>query len=470
MTTYQGTLPYGSGSIVAYRKYASASNLFPDSLVRIASAPVGIDGSYSLPLTRAGEYVIRIRTVAAAYPDFTVTATNGRTVAELTGVPTPVLRNTPTVPQTGSTGGGGGGGATVLPKTALLNVQNSDGSWDVSAAGIAAARSAGYRVYWVTDATANKAPAVVDGLANGDVVNGAPSLGNVAPAPTSVTIAAGQVPTATDTADTANDKVNLTRVTGVTWTVDGVDHPSSAFTGSTKAVAYTKGTNTTVTAKPESTAYEITNQTRSWTLTFTNVPAPAGGSVIFEDDFGTTALTQAALLARTPSQGAGTYDVGGTGSVTVNSSGQLVIDATAAATSFIINSAAGTTGKFTMTVAAFSGNIGTNTVEMRMRPGANDNRAMGRINPNSGGTYFSQVMVSYSSDTSATRTRQVAYPAQFTTTTEVVGGNVTTTIAENGTNAVSHSKPTYASSTNQVRVHVPAGGVLTINDIKLETV
>ena len=369
-----------------------------------------------------------------------------------------------------TTGGGGGGGVGVLPKTSMLNVQNANGTWDLSKATIDAARAAGYRVYWVTTSAVSVPPTVADGLAELDVVNGTTALGVAQPLPTSVTIAANQYPTASDAADTANDKVNLTRVTGVTWTVDGVDHPSSAFTGPTKAVAYTAGTPTTVTAKPETAMYEITNQTRSWTLTFTSTPAPATGAVVVADDFGTSALTQAELLARTPPQGAGTYAIGGTGSLTVNATGQLVIDATAGATSFVVNSAAGATGKLTMTIASFSGNIGTNTVEMRMRPGANDNRAVGRIFPSAGGTYFSQVMVNYSSDTSATRTRQSAYPAQFTTTTEVGGGNVTTTIAENGLNAVSHSKPSYSSTAQQVRIYVPQGGILTINDITLETV
>ena len=369
-----------------------------------------------------------------------------------------------------TTGGGGGGGVGVLPKTSMLNVQNANGTWDLSKATIDAARAAGYRVYWVTTSAVSIAPTVADGLAELDVVNGTTALGVAQPLPTSVTIATNQYPTASDAADTANDTVNLTRVTGVTWTVDGVDHPSSAFTGSTKTVAYTKGTNTTVTAKPESASYEITNQTRSWTLNFTNVPAPSGGSVIFEDNFGTAALTQDQLLARTPTQGAGTYGINGAGSLTVNAAGQLVIDATAGGTSFVVNSAAGTTGKLTMTIASFSGNIGTNTVDMRMRLGANDNRAVGRIFPGTGGTYFSQVMVNYSSDTSATQTRQSAYPAQFTTTTEVVGGNVTTTLTENGTRAVSHSKPSYSSTTQQVRIYVPQGGILTLNDIKLESV
>ena len=469
MTTYQGTLPYGSGSIVAYRKYTSPSNLFSSSLERVTSALVGYDGSYLLPLTRAGEYVIRIRTAAAAYPDFTVTAANGRTVAALTGVPTPVLRNTPTVPQTGSTGGGGS--ATVLPKTALMNVQNSDGSWDITAANVAVARAAGYRVYWVTDAAANKAPTAVDGLAEKDVVNGAPALGVSAPAPTSVTIAPNQIPTANDAADTANDAVVLTKVTGVTWTVDGVDHLSSAITGSTKLVPYTKGTNTTVTAKPESASYEITNQTRSWTLTFTNTPntPPPTGSVVFEDDFGTAALTQAQLLARTPTTGAATYSLAGGGTVSVNAAGHLVIDATAAGTSFTVNSAGGDTGKMTMTVESYTGSTGTNTAEMRMRISSSQgSQCAGRITPVAGGTYFAQTAVSYSSDVSSTRVRS-AFPATYTTEVTSDGTNISTTISENGTNAVTHTKAATFAGTKQVKVYVPTGGILTISNLKLES-
>ena len=469
MTIYQGTLAHGSGSMVAYTKVASTSPLFADSLQRVASTRVNNDGSYSLPLTRAGEYVIRISTAAAAYPDFTVTAANGRGVAALTGVSTPSLRNTPTVPQTGSGGGstGGGGSATVLPKTALMNVQNSNGSWDITAANVAVARAAGYRVYWVTDAAANTAPTAVDGLAEKDVVNGAPALGVSAPAPTSVTIAANQFPTANDAADTANDTVVLTKVTGVTWTVDGVDHPSSAITGSTKSVPYTKGTNTTVTAKPESASYEITNQTRSWTLTFTNVASPGG--VIFEDDFGTSALTQSQLVARTPSTGAATYSVAGTGTVTVNAAGHLVIDATAAGTSFTINSAGGDTGKMTMTVESYTGATGTNTVEMRMRIGATaGNQCAGRLVATSGGTYFAQTAVAYSADVSSTRVRS-AFPATYTTEVTSDGTTIATTISENGTNSVTHSKASNFAGTKQVKVYVPQGGILTISNLRLES-
>ena len=452
MTIYQGTLAHGSGSMVAYTKVASSSPLFADSLQRVASTRVNNDGSYRLPLTRAGEYVIRISTAAAAYPDFTVTATNGLGVAALTGVSTPSLRNTPTVPQTGSGGGstGGGGSATVLPKTALMNVQNSNGTWDITAA--------------------NTAPTAVDGLAEKDVVNGAPALSVSAPAPTSVTIASNQVPTANDAADTANDTVVLTKVTGVTWTVDGVDHPSSAITGSTKSVPYTKGTNTTVTAKPESASYEITNQTRSWTLTFTNTGAPASGSVIFSDDFGTSALSNAQVNARTTPVGGVTMTTAGAGTVTVNAAGNLVIDATAGNAAIDFNTA-GSTGKLTMSVVSFTGSIGANMVEMNLRSGTSGNKAVGRIMPTTtSGYYYAQSQVAASTDLGSSISRVATYPSTFETTVTESGGSITTVIKENNANPSTHSKAGTFTGNGKVRIFVPTGGVLTISNVQLESV
>lgn len=97
-------------------------------------------------------------------------------------------------------------------------------------------------------------------------------------ATTTVTIANAAVPTAQDKADTANDTVTLTKVDGVIWNVDGVNHPSSAFAAATKVVPYAKGVAVTVTANPVN-ANTVISGTKSWTLQFTNVPAaaPAGG-------------------------------------------------------------------------------------------------------------------------------------------------------------------------------------------------
>lgn len=473
MTVYQGTLPYGSGTITAIAR--SSNSIFKDGSRVVASARVGKDGKFRLPLTTAGTFTIRISTLAAAYPEFQVTASAGSTVAAFPSLPTPILRQSPTIPSAPSTGGtgggtGGGGSATVLPKTALLNVQNTNGTWDITAANVAVARAAGYRVYWVTDAAANKAPAVADGLANKDVVNGAPALGVSAPAPTSVTIAANQVPTANDATDTANDTVVLTKVTGVTWTVDGVDHPSSAITGSTKSVPYTKGTNTTVTAKPESASYELTNQTISWPLTFTSTGAPASGAVIFSDDFGTSALTNAEVNARTTPVGGVTMTTDGPGTITVNAAGHLVIDATAGGSGISFNTA-GTTGKFSMTVVSFSGDMGNGTVGMTPRVGAPGSSASGRIKPNTtNGFYYAQTAAGYSSEIGPNVPRIATYPATYATTVTESGGNVTTVVTENGVNPSTHTKATTFAGTGKVRLFVPTGGVLTLSNVKLESV
>lgn len=368
------------------------------------------------------------------------------------------------------TTGGSGGGVGVLPKTSMLNVQNANGTWDLSKATIDAARAAGYRVYWVTTSAVSIAPTVADGLAELDVVNGTTALGVAQPLPTSVTIATNQYPTASDAADTANDTVNLTKVTGVTWTVDGVDHPSSAFTGATKAVAYTAGTSTTVTAKPESASYEITNQTRSWTLTFTNVPAPSGGSVIFEDNFGTSALSTAQINARTTPVGGVAMATAGSGSITVNAAGHLVLDATAgnAALDFLT---AGTTGKLTMTVESFTGNLGTAMVEMNLRSGTSGNKAVGRIMPTtSAGYYYAQTQIAGSTDYGTAPSRVATYPSTFETTVTESGGSITTVIKENNTNPSTHTKAGTFTGNGKVRLFVPTGGVLIISNIKLEAV
>ena len=110
MTVYQGKLTplTGPGSMVAYTRTASLNPLYPDSYTRVASSIISNKGDYKLALPHAGTYTIRISTSEAAYADFTVTATTGRTTAPLTGVPTPTYRNVPTPPQPGSGGGGAG--------------------------------------------------------------------------------------------------------------------------------------------------------------------------------------------------------------------------------------------------------------------------------------------------------------------------------------------------------------------------
>ena len=91
---------------------------------------------------------------------------------------------------------------------------------------------------------------------------------NVIASPTNVTIDVAAYPTAVDNPGVLEDAVRLTSVTDVTWTVDGVDYPSSTFTG-TRDVQWFTGAATTVTAKPSRDGVTL-NGTTSWNLTFTN--------------------------------------------------------------------------------------------------------------------------------------------------------------------------------------------------------
>lgn len=145
---------------------------------------------------------------------------------------------------------------------ALVGVtQRGDGSWELAALQVAALRPC--KVMWFEDATAEAPVTEADGLAVGDLVNGVPVPQVV------VTLGAPQAPSADDQAGTGQDAVVLQKVTGVTWVVAGVDHPSSGFAGSTKRVPFTQGTSTTVTAKAETTAYAVGGVT-SWVLPFSN--------------------------------------------------------------------------------------------------------------------------------------------------------------------------------------------------------
>ena len=351
-----------------------------------------------------------------------------------------------------------GGGGSVLPKTCVLNVQMPDGSWDIAKAQVDAAHAAGCRVYWVTDATAAAEPTAANGLAVKDVVRGEAHLAEP-PAATPVTIAGNQIPVAVDVYDTASDSITLTKVTGVTWTVAGVDHPSSAMPGATKSVAYTAGTNTTVTAKPEA-GYEITNQTISWPLTFTNTPAPGG--VVFEDDFGSSALSQSQVNARTTPTGAVVMTAAGTGTVTVNASGKLVLDGTAGAAA-IDFTAGGTTGKFTVVVDSVTGSMADNWAALHLRTGTTGNKLVANFNHQYG---FAQAQVGGAGvgDT----WRAATYPATFVATAGESGGNLS--IGLTGTNpASSGTRAGSFAGNGKVRIFCPSGRIVTVSSVKLET-
>lgn len=83
-------------------------------------------------------------------------------------------------------------------------------------------------------------------------------------------IDSGSIPIASDQGNTASDTITITSVPGVIWTVDGVDYPSSGFTG-TQVIPYTKGVNTTVTARAAAGYQFRPSVTTSWFLQFTSV-------------------------------------------------------------------------------------------------------------------------------------------------------------------------------------------------------
>ena len=227
----------------------------------------------------------------------------------------------------------------------------------------------------------------------------------------------------------------------------------------TKSVPYTAGTNTTVTAKPE-TGYEITNQTISWTLTFTNTPAPGG--VVFEDDFGTSALTQAQVNARTTPTGGVSMTSAGTGTVTVNSAGKLVLDGTAGAAALDF-SAGGTTGKLTVVIDSVSGSMADNWAALQLRTGTTGNKVVANFNHQFG---FAQVQVAGAG--TGDTWRAATYPATLVATAGESGGNLT--LALTGTNpASSDTRAGSFAGNGKIRVFCPAGRIVVVSSVKLET-
>ena len=353
---------------------------------------------------------------------------------------------------------GGGGG--VFPGTSLLNTQSPDGSWDIPKAQVDAAHTAGYRVHWVTDAAAGSAPTFADGLAVKDVVNGEVHLAGP-PVATPVTIQAGEVPTAQDNAGTA-DTITLTKVTGVTWTIGGVDHPSSAMAGATKVVPHTTGANISVTAKPEA-GYEITNQTISWALSFTDTGGGPPEGVVFADDFGTGALSSAQVNARTTPTGGVSMTTAGTGTVTVNASGKLVLDGTAGAAA-IDFSAGGTTGKFTVVVDSVTGSMAENWASLQLRQGTTGNQVRANFNHAYGSA---QVLVG--GGTAMDTWRSTTYPVTFVATSGESGGSLTCELQ--GPNPTStHSAVGTFTGNGKTRIFCPSGRIVTVSSVKFETV
>ena len=170
-----------------------------------------------------------------------------------------------TDPEVSATTGGSGGG--VGASNVFMVVKNGS-VFSSTPAQVDAARAAGALIQWI-----GGTPVYADGGRNGDIAGTSILSGIVTPAgPTTVTLAAGQFPTAQDGYGTASDTVTLTKVTGVTWIVNGVSHPSSAMAGATKVVPVTTGSTALVTATADS-GYVLSGTT-TWSLTLTNVAQP----------------------------------------------------------------------------------------------------------------------------------------------------------------------------------------------------
>lgn len=346
--------------------------------------------------------------------------------------------------------------------------QLANGSWELTKTQVNALRPC--KVSWYELAAANKPVTADDGALDGDIVNSAPvAAGNFPSTPTpEVTYVTLVAPTRVDGEGTATDHVVLTRITGVTWVVGGVSHTEASFAGAaTKDVPTGGALSVVVQAQPATAAYAFNpGHTTSWTFTFTNV-VPA--VVLFEDDFGTTALTEAEFLARATPTGGVAVAKAGSGAVSVNASGQLVLDATAGnvALDWAENSS---TGRMIMDVVSVSNLSGANSIQMQLRGGVSGFTARGTIY---GAYYAAQVQASGSTDAGSGITRG-ALPKTFTTTvTESPVGTVTATIAESGGGATStHTKTGFTATTDtqRSRLFVPAGTVLTIGRIRKESV
>ena len=114
MTLYKGTVPSGPGDITVYRD--ESTELFKSNRL-VERVLISNHGHYSLPLPKAGTYIVEVRTSTYHYPRFTVTATAGLTVVPLPTLPTPTRRGAPVPFGSASTPSAGGSG--VVPRSAV---------------------------------------------------------------------------------------------------------------------------------------------------------------------------------------------------------------------------------------------------------------------------------------------------------------------------------------------------------------
>lgn len=356
MKTYSGTLAgVTTGFIVARQDKSSA--LFTE-YGRSHRAAIKADGSYSLTLPY-GKYLVIVTGAEVFVPDFKITASAG--AAGPLPFPSKKTKGEPVSEDVTKGGGGSGSGPVLGDGAKMIAKQTSAGVWEFTVDGsitpaepvpttvsIPASKMPGFTdgpgtndtvtlfsvpgVKWRVQSppnavgteygstwfggTSSKSVSVTSGGAAEVTAIAEPGYvlsGNAAwshnftntQAATKVTIPTGSYPQAVDVAGMASDKVVLSKVTGVTWTVDGTDHPSSGISGATKDVPYAKGVDTVVTAKPSSSDYEISG-TASWALQFTNATTPSGGWTSLFAPVTLSGVADGALTAGTVLGGNGT--------------------------------------------------------------------------------------------------------------------------------------------------------------------
>lgn len=360
-------------------------------------------------------------------------------------------------------------GAGGLSPNSLVGVtQRGDGSWELSKAEVDAMRPC--KVAWFEVAAADQPVTASDGVLDGDIVNSAPVEPGVFPeTPTpNVTYVTVTAPTKTDADGTAGDRVVLTKSAGVTWFVADTPHNEASFGGdATKEVPTGGALAVAVRAEPASSEYAINpGHTVEWSLTFTDYSPPAPATALMEDDFGTSALTEQAFLARVTPTGARSVTKSGPGAVTVNAAGQLVIDGTAGATNVDWDEPTAT-GKLIMDVVSITGLTNLNSIDMQLRTGIAGKSVFGRISLSA---YRAQVRDNYSSAVGNSVSRNDAsLPKTYTHTLSEDAGTLTATIQEAGSSVSTHSLASSDAGSQRARLAIPAGVVLTIGRIRKET-
>lgn len=171
MTLYKGTIPSGPGDITVYRD--ESTDLFKSNRL-VERVLLSNHGHYSLPLPKAGTYIVEVRTSTYHYPRFTVTATAGLTEAPLPALPTPTRRGAPVPVDSAATPSVSGG--LLVDKQAdelgAIQAQKLSRSWpDKSGGGLVHVFNGDEVTYEVTGGTTYRSESIwgVDNASTGKV-------------------------------------------------------------------------------------------------------------------------------------------------------------------------------------------------------------------------------------------------------------------------------------------------------------